>query len=137
GQGELLAIGGLERGGEAGAVLARVRVGPVGQRDDEVEALAEEAPAGEPLNGGALQRQSGIRHDRPCFVLETSEGGLQLAHAPLVEANVHGGPAAPPRGRDEEAGRGGPARRGRTYLAGHAELPRQRPGVDRPRPARA
>src|SRR5215472_7658409 len=75
GEGELVAIGGLEGGGEAPAARFALVVGSVGQRDDEVEALPHEAAVGEPAHAGVLELEAGVGHDRARLRHEEAEGG--------------------------------------------------------------
>src|SRR5215467_716826 len=137
GEGELVAIGRLEGRRELAAARLALAIGSVGKRDDEIEALSQEASVGEPAHAGILELQAGVGHDRPRLVLQAPESRVQLRHAALVEANPHRGDAIHARRRDEEAEGGGDAGRRRAHDAGDAELPRHRPRVHRSRPARA
>src|SRR5215813_14172113 len=70
GEGELVAIGRLEGRSEPAAARLTLVVGAVGKRDDQVEALSQEASVGEPAHAGILELQAGVGHDRARLVLQ-------------------------------------------------------------------
>jgi hypothetical protein len=135
GEGELLAVGGLEGRLERAPRGLVVGVWPVGQRHHEVEALAEEAAIGEAAHGGGVELEARVRHDGARLVLEPPERRLEGREAALVEAQAHRRHAVDAgRGHEQAEGRGDPRRR-RADHAGEAELLRDGPGVHRARAA--
>ncbi len=110
---ELFAVRRLEGRRERAArgIGVAAVVGAVGKVDDEIEALAEKAPVGEPLEARRLELQAGVAHDGARLVLEAR--------------------GTPPRARRDRRDRAGsrPSRRDR-----HAPAPREGRAPRRRRP---
>ena len=103
GAAEFLAVAVLERGGQRGAGDGIVGVGAGRQRYDKVEALADKAAVGKPLDAQPVELQPGFGDDCARFVLEPAERGLEPGELVTIEAKADRRHAVDAGRRDQQA----------------------------------